>query len=379
MGPFKVLHMKYIPIYIPFEAKNQRKYLLDCIDSNFYSWRGEYVEKCEEALADYLGVKHFLLTFNGSVSLVLALSALELGSHGGREGSIVATNNLTYAATVLSINNVGAVPFALDCTDDLQIDLNQVKNLVSSRRVDALLVAELYGDSPDMSALQKLCKESNTLLIEDSAEVFGCEFEAGKKLGTFGNIASFSFFPNKVIGSAGEGGGLATDDTELYNKLKLMRGQGWLGRGFEHKGPVAFNFRPTNLQAAVLLAQLEEIDYIIEKKQYIAKKYREELHPNILRILPKIHKSSEWLPVFMLPDTVSFSEFQLNLKQSGIDTRPVFTPMSFMEDLLTKENGLDWSLEKSESIYHKGFNLPAYPDLTEEQLNYIIANVNKLV
>lgn len=371
--------MNFIPIYIPFEAKNQKKYLLNCIDTNFYSWRGKYVEECEKAIADYLGVNHFLLTFNGSVSLVLALAALDLGCLTNKKEKIIATNNLTYAATVLSINNVGATPFALDCTSDLQIDLNQVRNLLSTNSIDALLVAELYGDSPDIVALKQMCKESNTLLIEDSAEVFGCEFTKGKKLGTFGDVSSFSFFPNKVIGSAGEGGGLATNNTELYNKMQLMRGQGWLGNGFEHQGPIAFNFRPTNLQAAVLLAQLEEIEYIIEKKQYIANRYREELHPSITKLIPKIYKSSEWLPVFMLPDKINFSEFQLNLKQSGIDTRPVFTPMSLLNNILPSERKWNLTLKKSETIYKKGFNLPAYPDLTDKELTYIISTVNTVI
>jgi len=362
--------MDFIPVYKPRIAKNQRSYVLDCVDSNMLSFRGKYLEKVEKELANFLTTDYFSTTFNGSVSLMTILSALNIKS-----GDEVITQSLTYAATVFSILNVGATPVLIDCDESFQMDLNLIEKAIT-KRTKAVMVAQLYGNCPKMDKLKEICDSAGIHLIEDSAECFGCSY-LGKPIGSFGIASSFSFFCNKVICSAGEGGGIATSDSSLIDKINFIKSQSHSG-GFIHKGPIGYNHRATNLQGAVLLAQFEEINNIIKRKKEIADYYRKHLHQKIIRVKNQDHlDSSEWMLIFKLPDNITYYKFQDELKKFNIDSRPCFTPIHLMEGFNKCRNS--GKLEVSSSIHRSGFNLPSYPDLTTKELMYIVKSVNKVI
>lgn len=360
--------MNFIPVYEPYKAKNQRKYVLDCLNSNMLTFRGKYVSLFEEKLAEYLGVKHVISTFNGSVSLYLMMYCLSIGP-----GDDVITSSLTYAATVSQINLLGARVAFVDSDNQLQMDLKQVEGAIT-KHTKAVLIPELYANAPEMNILLEICSRHKILLLEDSAESFAC-IQNGKQLGTFGEASSFSFFSNKCI-TCSEGGCVATNNSELADKMRLFKNQSHIG-GFMHNGP-GTNFRMTNIQAAIGLAQLEDINVILEKKHKIAKYYRNNLSDKYISIVStSVDYSSEWMPVFQFDeDRITYLKFSDECKNLGIDTRPIFTPIHLMK-------GFNWNskfkLDNCERIYKNKFNLPCYPTLTKKQLDYIVKSVNSIV
>lgn len=348
-----------IPIYEPHKAKNQRKYVLDCVDSNWISSRGDYITKFESEIAKIVGVSHCISTFNGSVSLMLILKALDIGY-----GDEVIVPSLTYAATISTINLAGAVAVLTDSDDHFQMDLSNLP-LLLTRKTKAVMVPQLYGDAPNMKRLAQFCKDNNLHLIEDSAEAFGCSDD--KPIGSYGIASSFSFFANKSI-TTGEGGCVCTNNPHLAKKLRLLKSQSHIGN-FVHDGP-GFNFRMTNIQAAIGLAQLEDLDQINLTKQHIAAKYRKAFRESpITSIVPKIQFSAEWMPLFLLPEGITYGKFHSEMQKLNIDTRPAFTPIHLMNGFDTK---VKISLNNAERIYKRGFNLPCYPGLSNETLDYII-------
>lgn len=359
--------MKFIPAYEPFRAKNQKKYVIDCIDSNMLTFRGKYVTLFEQKLAEYLGVKHAVSTFNGSVSLYLMLYCLNI-----KHGDEIITSSLTYAATVSQINLVGATAVFVDSDDRLQMDLTQIEKSIT-KRTKAVLVPELYADAPQMKELVSICDKHSLILLEDSAESFACSMTK-KCLGTFGVASSFSFFSNKVI-TCSEGGAVCTNDDDLAERMNLFKNQSHIG-GFIHNGP-GTNFRMTNLQGAIGLAQLEDIAVILDKKQAIADYYRQHLDSKIKRIIPIVDSSAEWMPVFEFDvNRMTYVKFADSCRALGVDTRPVFTPVHLMK-------GFKWktytSLKNSEAIYGNKFNLPSYPSLTKKDLKQVVDAVNKVI
>jgi len=356
---------KIIPVYEPFQARNQKKYVNECLDSNILSWHSPFVEKFEKKLANYLNVKHCLTVCNGSVSLMLILKALNIG-----HGDEVITQNLTYAATVSSIINVGATPVIIDSDSQYQMDISLVEASITSK-TKAVMVAGLYGDCCDILKLKQICDENNVYLIEDAAELFGSTY-LNKKLGSFGEAGSFSFFSNKTL-MAVEAGAVVTNNDFLAKEMYLLRGQSHVGN-FLHKRE-GYNFRFNGVLAAIGLAQLEEIDFIISKKQKIAEFYRDNLN-NVVDIIQPSIKSAEWMPLFCLPHFLSYKDFNKKMLEFGIETRPCFTPISLMPGFQVIRGS---KLDISEMIYKFGFNLPSSPNLTETELNYVVDKVNLII
>jgi len=356
-----------IPVYEPHKAKNQRKYVLDCIDSNWISSRGDYIDKFEKSISKALGISNTLSTFNGSVSLLLILRGLNIGY-----GDEVITPSLTYAATISSINLSGSTAVLVDSDNNFQMDLDKLKQCLS-KKTKAIMVPELYSDAPDMNYLIDFCNSNSIHLIEDSAEAFNCFMPDGKAVGSLGVASSFSFFANKNI-TTGEGGCVCTNNLELSKKLRLLKSQSHIG-GFIHDGP-GHNFRMTNIQAAIGTAQLEELAGITHKKKALASFYRTRFEGSpITNVWPSID-SSEWMPVFKLPNTINYSKFQSEMSKKNVDTRSVFTPIHLMKGFDIKT---PVPLTNCEEIYKLGFNLPSFPDLNENQLKYIVNSALEVV
>ncbi len=288
----------------------------------------------------------------------------------GLKGKTVVTSTMTYAATVAQLLLVGADVLLVDCDENFQIDLEDLEEVCNNETVHAVVVADLYGDSTNFTELQRLALIHGFSVVEDAAEAFGC-VDKKVAVGTRGRAGSFSFFANKVI-TCGEGGVVVTNDNRLAEQMASFRNQ-CVGRGYNHDG-VGTNFRMTNMQAAIGLAQLEEVEDIINTKRAIANRYREELKDDICSVYPRIDDSSEWMPVFALPQGVDRTMFQQKCAEGSVDTRPAFTPIHMMDAF--KDAITFGSVKLSEELSASHFLLPSFPDLTADEQAHVIAVVN---
>ncbi|KKP43500.1 MAG: hypothetical protein UR31_C0004G0006 [Parcubacteria group bacterium GW2011_GWA2_33_14] len=371
---------KFIPVASPALIGNEKKYVLDCLKTNWISSIGKYVTLFERAFSKYIGVKHALTCSNGTVALHLALLAL-----GIKNGDEVLCPTLTYIATANSILYVGAKPVFLDCQKDTwNIDPAKIEEKIT-KKTKAIIIVHLYGHSCDMEDILKIAKKHNLYVIEDSAEALGSKYllagrqGKGKMCGSFGDIATFSFFGNKVI-TSGEGGMVVTNNDELAKKVALLKNQG-MDTNKRYWHPVlGYNYRLTNVQSAIGLAQLENIGKFILKRRRIAKMYSRYLK-NIEGITLSLEKDytfhSYWMYCILIEKEYGVDRDRLMslLEKQGIQTRPFFYPIHTMPAYQALHH---YGLDVSEEISRKGISLPTFYDLSEDQVKYIAHQLVRL-
>jgi perosamine synthetase len=355
--------MKYkYPVYRPILSGNEKKYLNECLDSTWISSKGKFIEEFENKFSDYLGIKYSASVSNGTVAIHVALLALGIGP-----GDEVIVPSFTYIASVNAIHYTGAKPVFVDSTSDTwQMDTEDVKRKITSK-TKAILAVHLYGHPCDMDELTIICSDNNLFLVEDTAESFGSKYKE-KYVGGFGSISTFSFFGNKTI-TTGEGGMVSTNDEKLYKKVVHLKGQG-LAEGKEYYHDIiGYNYRMTNICAAIGCAQLERADEIISKKRQIAEWYRE-----FLSGLPlELHQEGKnifhtfWMITIMIDNEDQRDKLRDYLKQNGIDTRPGFYPVHKMP----MYNKPEQHFPVAESLGMRGINLPSYPELEMNDAKYI--------
>ncbi|HHY55465.1 MAG TPA: DegT/DnrJ/EryC1/StrS family aminotransferase, partial [Chloroflexi bacterium] len=260
----------FIPVYTPLLNGREEKYLLDAVRSGWISSLGAYVTRFEEAFARFCGVRHAISVSNGTVAIHLALHALGIGP-----GDEVIVPSLTFVATANAVHYTGATPVFAD-VDPVTwcLDPADVRRRLTSR-TRAVIPVHLYGHPAPMPDLQALAAEHDLLVIEDAAEAHGAAI-VGRRVGGWGRIGAFSFYANKII-TTGEGGMLTTDDDALAARCRMLRDHAMPPQRRYWHDEVGFNYRMTNLQAAVGVAQMERIDSFIRRKREIAARYREEL------------------------------------------------------------------------------------------------------
>ena len=360
--------MKFkIPIYQPSLSGNEKKYVLDCLDSTWISSKGKYIPLFENSFSEFLGIKHAATVSNGTVALHLALLALGVG-----EGDEVIVPTLTYISSVNAITYTGATPVFVDSLQGTwQMDPEDVKNKVTEK-TKAVMVVHLYGHPCDMDSLTAIAKKHNLFLIEDCAEAIGSKYK-GKNVGTFGDIATFSFFGNKMI-TTGEGGMVTSNDETLHDRVVHFKGQGLAKHREYWHDVVGYNYRMTNVCAAIGLAQLEQVNNFIERKQEIAKRYKEAFQNSNI----EFHQShpdvyhTYWMCSILVPDADQRDKLREHLRLNGIETRPLFYPVHTMPMYSNKFQ----RLVVAEDLAWRGINLPSYPDLKEEQIKYISNLIN---
>lgn len=347
------------PVYQPSLKGNERKYINDCIDTNWLTWQGQYVNKFENNFANYLGVSYASAICNATAALHLALIALGIGKD---DEVIVPT--LTYIASVNAIVYCGAKPVFVDSHPQTwQIDPADVKKKITER-TKAIIAVHIYGHPCEMDELKEIASSNNLAIIEDAAESFGSKYK-GKFTGTIGDIGIFSFFGNKTI-TTGEGGMVVTNNKTLIDRTILYKGQGLARyREYWHE-VVGYNYRMTNIAAAIGLAQLERADEIIEKKINIAHCYNKQLEglPLIFHNPVGDVKHTYWMYTVLALNSATRHELREFLKQKQIETRPAFHPVHTMP--MYNENFQQFKV--AEDIGWRGINLPSYPDLTEEDI-----------
>lgn len=350
-----------IPVYQPYFTGQEKIYVNQCLDSTWISSKGEFIKKFEEQFAEYIGAKKATSVNNGTVAIHLALEAIGVG----RDDEVIVPA-LTYIASVNTILQTGAKPVYVDSlSHSWQVDPEDILRKITPQ-TKAVMVVHLYGLPYDMDPIVKICRERNLLLIEDCAEAFGTYYK-GRHVGTFGDIATFSFFGNKTI-TTGEGGMVVSNNADTIDRAFHLKNQGVSStREYWHDG-LAYNYRMTNICAAIGLAQLEKAGEILEKKREIA-----ALYESLLQGLPlKFHaelpetRHSFWMCSIALDSADVRTPLRAHLKEKGIETRPVFYLANSMPHCYTEER-----FPVAESIAARGINLPSYPNLSRAQVQTV--------
>lgn len=359
-----------IPLYRPWLGGREKEYVMDCIDTTWISSKGKYIGLFESAFADYVGSPHAASVCNGTVALHLALLALGIG-----EGDEVIVPTFTYVASVNAITYTGAKPVFCDSLlDTWQMDPADVERKITNR-TRAIMAVHLYGHPCDMERISKLAQKNNLYIIEDCAEALGSRYK-GQHVGTFGDVASFSFFGNKTI-TTGEGGIVLTSDASIDQRVRKLKGQGLSDAREYWHDVVGYNYRMTNICAAIGLAQVERVNDILERKLWIASLYADKL-----KTLPvTFHQPvgdvvhSYWICSILTKGVDIRDATRKALANAGVETRPLFPPIHLMPIYQGKTG--DFPI--AEDISSCGFNLPSYPELTESDIDYIVEVIKAVI
>jgi perosamine synthetase len=355
-----------IPVYRPDLSGNEKQYVLDCIESGWISSKGGYVAKFEAELAAYLGIPHCASVSNGTTAIQTALGGLGIGP-----GDEVIVPTLTYIASVNPIVAAGATPVFVDShADTWQMDAAAVARKVTPR-TRAIMAVHLYGGMCDMRAIMQIARDRGILVIEDCAEAFGSKLH-GRVAGTLGDVACFSFFGNKTI-TTGEGGLVATSSPAIHKRLLSYKGQGLADyREYGHD-QLGFNYRMTNICAAIGLAQLERIDDTLAKKRRLAQWYQEDLQGEPVRFqaCPAELFHTYWMVSVLFEDQRIKSLVREHLGNQGIETRPFFNPVHTMP--MYQRRYLD--LPNAQDLASRGINLPSWPALSRSEVGIITVAV----
>ncbi|MAL59290.1 MAG: perosamine synthetase [Flavobacteriaceae bacterium] len=356
------MSIKY-PVYQPSLIGNEKKYVNECLDSTWISGKGAFLDKFEDTFLKFIGGNYATAVSNGTVALHLALEALGINS-----GDEVIVPTLTYVASVNCITYTGATPVFVDCNnEDWQIDIADVEKKIT-KKTKAVLCVHLYGQSCNLLSLKDLCKKYNLFLVEDCAEAIGTKYQ-GEHVGTFGDISTFSFYGNKTI-TTGEGGMVVSNNETLHERVVHLKGQGLAKyREYWHDA-IGYNYRMTNICAAIGLAQLEKIDEILAKKRQLANWYIEKLEGTDFQYHKEMKDTvhSYWMFTILLPKDFNREKFKAFLLKKGIETRPMFYPVHTMPIYSKKFE----THSVSEQLARRGINLPSYPDLNEVDIDYIV-------
>jgi perosamine synthetase len=351
-----------IPVYRPDLSGKERDYVLDCVDSTWISSIGAYIDRFEQAVATVTGARHAIAVCNGTVALHLALHCLGIGP-----GDEVIVPSFTYIASVNTIAQTGARPvFAESLRSDWSLDPEDVERRITPR-TKAVMAVHLYGYASDMAALRAVADRHGLVIVEDCAEALGSTLD-GRHVGRFGRIGTFSFFGNKTV-TTGEGGMVITDDDDLALSLRKTKGQGQsFTRRYWHD-VLGFNYRMTNIAAAIGVAQMERYDDILARKRALASRYRERLAPHGAEFqTPRPGMvGSDWLVSFLIPSGVDRDRLMADMDRAAVETRPVFFPAHHMPMYETPER-----LPVAEDIAARGLSLPSYPALTEAEQERVV-------
>ena len=370
--------MKFIPVNEPLLEGNEKKYLNECIDTGWISSDGPFVKKFEEEFSSKLDRKYGIAVTNGTSAIDVAVQSLNIGV-----GDEVILPTFTIISTILQIVRSGAKPVLVDC-DPLTWNMNvdHVSSKITSK-TKAILVVHIYGLPVDMNPIINLCKTHKIKLIEDAAEVIGQTYK-DIKCGSFGDISTVSFYPNKHI-TCGEGGMILTDDKNLADECRKLRNLYFQDNNrFVHE-KLGWNYRMTNLQAAVGLAQLEQLDRFIKKKRYIGELYNKQLS-ELKNIQLPLFRTDYATNIYWVYGIVLKSEFGLNAKEvmkrlfkEGIGCRPFFYPMH-LQPALKKLNMFDnQTYPVAENLYNQGFYIPSGLSLDETKISKVTEALYKIV
>jgi len=367
--------LRRISIASPLLEGNELTYITECIKTNWISSQGKYVRQFEALFHDYHENYEALAVSNGTVALHLALAALGIGA-----GDEVMVPNMTFAASINAIIYTGATPVLVEIeADTLNIDASKLEALIT-RKTRAIMPVHLYGQACDMTEIMRIAKQHNLLVVEDCAEALGSTYE-GRPLGVFGDAATFSFYGNKTI-TTGEGGMVLFKDPAVAEKAAVLRDHGMSKERRYWHDYVGFNYRLTNLQAAIGVAQFERLDTFVSAKRSLAKKYNATLSQHAFFQIPvekETATNSYWLYTFLVKETAPFNRQELMdfLNEKGVETRPIFFPLNIMPPYVNY--GPKDAFDLSKRISEAGMSLPSAVNLSVLEIDYICDCISEFV
>jgi perosamine synthetase len=357
---------RLIPVSAPTMTGREAEYVQDCLESTWISSRGEYIARFERGFAELCGAEHAVACNTGTAALHLAMLALGIGP-----GDEVIVPTLTYVATANSVRYCGAdVTFVDSLPETWNLDPSDVARNIGPR-TRAIVAVHLYGEPAELTPLLGLAADRGVTLIEDAAEAHGARYE-GRPVGAIGTIGTFSFYGNKIV-TTGEGGMVVTNDAGLSDRATLFRGQGQaFDRTYWHP-VVGYNYRMTNIEAAIGLAQLEGLTNNITHRRSIGSRYR--LNLGDVRGLKFQNEgddsfSANWLVGVVLPvqSAAQRDDVAAQLRGWGIETRPFFFPIHTMPPYMDENTR---TLPVAEELSSRGLCLPTWAGLTDEDVDYV--------
>lgn len=369
---------KFIPVNEPLLDGNEKKYLLECIDSGWISSEGPFVAQFEERFSRRVNRRFGVAVSNGTAAIDIAIEALGIGS-----GDEVILPTFTIISCVNQIVRSGAIPVLVD-SDPItwNMDVTQIRSKITSK-TKAIMIVHIYGLPVDVDPVLSIAKEYGLKVIEDAAEVHG-QLYRGKPCGSFGDISTFSFYPNKHI-TTGEGGMVCTNDEGLAQKARDLRNLCFQpGKRFIHER-LGWNLRLTNMQAAIGLAQLERLDEFTKRKRLMGQQYTELLSgiPGVQ--LPLAHTEYAdniyWIYGLVLDENMEMNAeaaMQM-LFDIGVGCRPFFYPMHQQPVLQNMGLFQKESYPVAERMYRKGFYIPSGMSLTQDQIEQVSIRVRKVL
>jgi perosamine synthetase len=372
--------MNFIPVCEPTLEGNELKYVSEAVSTGWISSAGGFITKFEDEFAKFCGTKHAVSCSNGTKAIHLALESLRIGP-----GDEVIIPTFTMAATANAVIYTGAKPVLVDAElDTWNMDLNQIEGKINSK-TKAIMVVHTYGHPCDMDKVREIANKHNLFVIEDAAEAHGAEYK-GKKAGNLSDIACFSFYANKIL-TTGEGGMVVTNNLELAERCKSLRNH-FFGTGenrFKHL-ELGFNYRLTNMQAAVGVAQLEQAQELVDSRRHNA-----YLYNYLLQNVPGVKlppetcdvKNVYWMYGIMINEEfgMSMPELREKLQQKGIGTRTFFIGMH-KQPAYQKEDqrfpDCSGNFPVADELEKKGLYLPSASHLTLEQIHYITDTLKEI-
>ncbi len=367
-----------IPVNEPLLDGNERKYLMECLDTGWISSEGPFIRQFEERFAARVGRRHGVAVSNGSVALDAAVVALGLGA-----GDEVILPTFTIISCAAAIVRAGAVPVVVDADPlTFNMDVAAVERRITPR-TKAIMVVHIYGLPVEMEPLLALARRHGLKVIEDAAEMHG-QTHHGRPCGSFGDISTFSFYPNKHV-TTGEGGMIVTDDPALAARCQSLRNLCFKPEQRFVHDELGWNLRMTNLQAALGLAQLERLDEFVARKRRMGALYTELLQgtPGVQLPQPKAPGADNiyWVFPLVLDDTVGTDAkgMMKRLAERGVGTRPFFWPMH--EQPVLRRMGLfeGESHPVAERIARRGFYVPSGMALSEAQIRQAAQTVREVL
>lgn len=364
----------------PYLTGNERDYILDALNSGWIAPLGPHVEAFEKEICDYVGVKYGLANSSGTAAIHLALKYI-----GVKEGDYVFCSSLTFAGTCFPILYEKAIPVFIDSEPEtwnmspeaLERAFHWAKK--EGKLPKAVIIVDLYGQSADYDKLLPICEYYKVPVIEDAAEALGASYK-GKKCGSFGYIGIFSFNGNKIITTSG-GGMVVSNDEDAIKKMRFWATQAREPfRHYEHR-EIGYNYRMSNICAALGRAQLKDIEYRIKRKKKIYDTYKEAFKDLPIQMMP-IFKEGEpnyWLSVMIISKNCNITPNAIidELEKNNIESRPVWKPMH-LQPVFKESKYFSHDIDVSKVLFERGVCLPSGVSLSEEDQSVIISIIKDL-
>ena len=361
-----------IPVNEPLIGKLEKEYVLDCLETGWISSAGKYVDQFEAKWAEYCGMQFGVGVCNGTAALSAAVAVMDI-----QPGDEVIMPTFTIISCALAVVESGATPVLVDSDPETwTMDVRRVAEKITPR-TRAIMPVHIYGHPVDMAPLWELAEQHNLIILEDAAEAHGAEYR-GRKCGGLGHLSCFSFYANKII-TTGEGGMVLTNDPEMARRLRDQRNLAFKPeRRFYHTA-LGHNYRLTNLQAAIGLAQIERIEELVAKKRRMAQLYSDGLRglPLQLPVEKDWAKNVYWMYGIVLDDDVTFDalEFARRLKKLGVGTRPFFLGMHEQPVFQNRNLFVDERYPVAELLARRGLYLPSGLTLSGGQVKQVVEAV----